>query len=227
MYKDLIQTFNKRAALTPLILRCNHEGIIRKWPGKSTFMFQSCFYMMFRTFHKANIIALCSASLSPWHAFHDPFFYLFMCFKYSIDGKETEATKAFCWRLSPINSITLCFSDKACIWVSRAVLWDMEAQQSSRVRVSVQESGCGWSVSRSACLFTRRAVPRCISTEQRVCTNKRSCVAFTPNLAGGHETNTGILDQKTFIHVMMPQLLSASRVTKKFNLDLTNTECIW
>lgn len=65
----------------------------------------------------------------------------------------------------PSNSFTLCFSDKACIWVRRAELWERDAQQRSRVRASVQERGCRWSVSRSACLFTLRAVPWCFSTE--------------------------------------------------------------
>lgn len=97
---------------------------------------------------------------------------------------------------SPSNSFTLCFSDKACIWVRSAVLWDREAQQRSRARASVQERGCGWSVNRSACLFTLRAVPRCFSIEHRVFRNRLSWAAFTHNLIGGDQRNTDILDEK-------------------------------
>lgn len=97
---------------------------------------------------------------------------------------------------SPSKSLTLCFSDKACIWVRSAVLCDREAQQRSRARASVQDSGCGGSVIRSACLFTLRAVQRCLNTEHRVCRNRPSREAFTPNLREG-QTNTDTLNPMT------------------------------
>ncbi len=62
------------------------------------------------------------------------------------------------------------------------MLWDREAQQRSRARASVQDRGCGCSVSQSDCLLTLRDVPRCFSIEERVCRNRLSCVAFTHNL---------------------------------------------
>lgn len=75
------------------------------------------------------------------------------------------------------------------------MLWDREAQQRSRARASVQDSGCGGSVIRSPCLFTLRTVPRCFSIEQRVCRNRLSWAAFTPNLTGGGQTNTDVLNE--------------------------------
>lgn len=99
-------------------------------------------------------------------------------------------------RNSPISSVTLCLSDSAWIWLSRAAFRDKEAQQRSRVRVSALDSGCGRSVSQSACLFTLSAVPRCISAVLSICTNMLSWAAFTPNLEGDHK-NTFILDWRT------------------------------
>lgn len=74
------------------------------------------------------------------------------------------------------------------------MLRDKEAQQRSRERASVHKSGCGRRVSRSACLFALRAVPRCVSTERSVCKNRLSGAAFTHNLIRTDQRNTDTLD---------------------------------
>lgn len=95
---------------------------------------------------------------------------------------------------SPSSSFTLCFSDRACIWLRSVVLRDREAQQRSSERASVHNSGCGRRVSRSACLFALRAVPRCVSMERSVCKNRLRAAAFTHNLKGRDQRNTDSLD---------------------------------
>lgn len=96
-----------------------------------------------------------------------------------LKGRKTQWT----WQNSPTSSLSLCFSDSPCIWESRTVSRDKEAQQRSSEMASVQDRGCGRRVSRSASLLAQTAFSRWFSTELRVCRNKLSWVAVAHNLA--------------------------------------------